>query len=167
MNVTAKVEVILSAGVINTPQLLLNSGIGDKSALAALNIPLVHNLPSVGKNLTEHPAIPVTWNTKIAVSDPDPAFEAAVAQWNNTRTGRLVMAVANHVGWFRMNESDPTVAALIKEFGDPAPGPKSPHIELLPTMVCQILFIFNCCLTQDLSECLHSRTEFCKCDVRS
>lgn len=52
--VYAKREVIVSGGVVNTPQLLLLSGIGPKEQLAALKIPVVLDLPGVGKNLHNH-----------------------------------------------------------------------------------------------------------------
>jgi choline dehydrogenase-like flavoprotein len=52
---TARNEIILSAGVINTPQILIRSGIGPASSLSALDIPVIVDLPSVGKNLTDHP----------------------------------------------------------------------------------------------------------------
>ena len=54
-------EIILSAGAISTPQLLLLSGIGDKSDLDNLGIQTVKNLPGVGKNLRDHPLISVVW----------------------------------------------------------------------------------------------------------
>ena len=47
-------EVILSAGAINSPQLLNLSGIGDADDLRRLGIPVLHNLPGVGKNLQDH-----------------------------------------------------------------------------------------------------------------
>ncbi|KAJ8921515.1 hypothetical protein NQ315_003133 [Exocentrus adspersus] len=49
-------EVILAAGAINSPQLLLLSGIGPKDVLEAAEIEQVHELPGVGKNLTNHVA---------------------------------------------------------------------------------------------------------------
>lgn len=52
--VYARREVILSAGALQSPQLLLLSGIGDSTELAQHLIPLVHHLPGVGKNLQDH-----------------------------------------------------------------------------------------------------------------
>jgi len=47
-------EVIICAGSINSPQLLKLSGIGPRAELAALGIPVVHDLPGVGENLQDH-----------------------------------------------------------------------------------------------------------------
>ena len=47
-------EVILCAGALGSPQILLNSGIGPRAELEAAGVPLVHELPGVGKNLQEH-----------------------------------------------------------------------------------------------------------------
>lgn len=47
-------EVILSLGAIQTPKVLMQSGIGDAEALAALDIPLVQHLPGVGTNFQDH-----------------------------------------------------------------------------------------------------------------
>ncbi|KAK4223243.1 putative GMC oxidoreductase [Podospora fimiseda] len=55
----ARKEVILSAGVFNTPQLLQLSGIGPAADLQALNIPVVVNLPGVGRNLQDNQEFPV------------------------------------------------------------------------------------------------------------
>ena len=47
-------EVILCGGVINSPQLLMLSGIGNANELKELGIPVVSNLPGVGQNLQDH-----------------------------------------------------------------------------------------------------------------
>ncbi|KAL3287275.1 hypothetical protein HHI36_001751 [Cryptolaemus montrouzieri] len=52
--VRAKKEVIVSGGAVNSPQLLLLSGIGPRSELQKIAIPVVHDLPGVGKNLHNH-----------------------------------------------------------------------------------------------------------------
>lgn len=51
-------EVILSAGAIDTPRLLMLSGIGDAHALIRLGIAPVHHLPGVGQGLQDHPLVP-------------------------------------------------------------------------------------------------------------
>jgi len=53
-SVSAQKEIILSAGAINTPQLLMLSGIGPCSHLESKGISCRYNLPSVGKNLQDH-----------------------------------------------------------------------------------------------------------------
>lgn len=52
--VKARREVILCAGAANTPKLLQLSGVGEPALLAELGIPLVHDLPAVGRNLQDH-----------------------------------------------------------------------------------------------------------------
>jgi choline dehydrogenase len=53
-NARARREVILSGGAINSPQVLMLSGIGNADALKALGIPIVQHLPGVGENLQDH-----------------------------------------------------------------------------------------------------------------
>jgi choline dehydrogenase-like flavoprotein len=57
-------EIILCAGAIHSPQLLLCSGIGDRDPLASLDIPMVHHLPAVGRDLQDHLASPVRMSTR-------------------------------------------------------------------------------------------------------
>jgi choline dehydrogenase len=53
-DIAADKEVILAAGTINSPKLLMLSGIGDASALRNLGIDVVEDLPCVGENLQDH-----------------------------------------------------------------------------------------------------------------
>jgi choline dehydrogenase len=52
--VSARREVILSAGAIGSPDILLRSGIGPQSQIKAMGAELIHNLPGVGQNLQDH-----------------------------------------------------------------------------------------------------------------
>lgn len=60
-SVTVDVEVLLSAGVINSPQLLQLSGVGDRALIKQNDIALVHHLPGVGENLQDHLAVMVAY----------------------------------------------------------------------------------------------------------
>lgn len=51
---TARCEVILSAGALETPRLLQLSGVGDSAHLTTLGIPVVAHSPNVGRNMREH-----------------------------------------------------------------------------------------------------------------
>ena len=66
--VHADKEVILSAGAINSPQLLMLSGIGPAEHLAEHGIPVVHDLPGVGQNLQDHLAISVKYRSRQPIS---------------------------------------------------------------------------------------------------
>lgn len=61
-------EVILSAGSINSPQLLLLSGVGPAEHLQALDLPVVAHLPGVGQNLQDHLLVPVCYTCRKPVS---------------------------------------------------------------------------------------------------
>ena len=57
-------EVIISAGAVVSPQLLMLSGIGPAKQLQEHGIEMIVDLPGVGKNLQDHPMAPMMWNTK-------------------------------------------------------------------------------------------------------
>lgn len=61
---TARHEVILSGGAINSPQLLMLSGVGPASHLAEFGIPLVADSPQVGQNLQEHVDVMVHYKNR-------------------------------------------------------------------------------------------------------
>jgi choline dehydrogenase-like flavoprotein len=61
----AKREVILTAGAVQSPQLLLLSGIGNGAHLQTIGIETRHHLPGVGTNLHDHPSAPVMMETAI------------------------------------------------------------------------------------------------------
>jgi choline dehydrogenase-like flavoprotein len=59
ITLTARREVVLSAGAYASPQVLLLSGIGPREDLEALGIPVVLDSPHVGKHLQDHPFVPL------------------------------------------------------------------------------------------------------------
>jgi choline dehydrogenase len=56
-------EVIVSAGVFDSPKLLLLSGIGNADRLQALGLSVVADLPGVGQNLQDHPVVPLPYES--------------------------------------------------------------------------------------------------------
>ncbi|RDB17146.1 Pyranose dehydrogenase 3 [Hypsizygus marmoreus] len=127
----ARKEVILSAGPVGSPFILLHSGIGDSADLSRVGIkPIVH-LPSVGRNLSDHAVAPVFWlvNATNTLENwvRDPVFAAnALAEWRAMRTGPFVDIPFNQVGYIRVGDK-----ATLKKYGDPSAGPHAPHVELV------------------------------------
>ncbi len=73
---TARREVIVSAGAIASPPLLMRSGLGPASELAALGIPVVKDLPGVGRNLQDHSHVGLAKYVDI------PTYNAQMKPWN-------------------------------------------------------------------------------------
>src|SRR6476661_8497262 len=100
----AEAEVVLSGGTVNTPQLLMLSGIGPSQHLEEHGIDVVQHLPGVGENLHDHPAAPLVWHTKDATD---------LIQLNNLvnfgrakalGSGPLVSNVGEAGGFFRSRD---------------------------------------------------------------
>ena len=128
---TAHKEVILSAGAINTPQLLMLSGIGDPAELASLGIHTRVNLPSVGKNMTDHLMLANGWRinsneTFNLYLDPD-LLPQRIQEWNETRQGPLSWTDTNQMAFVRLPQNDP----IIQTLGDPTAGPTSAHYQFI------------------------------------
>jgi choline dehydrogenase len=97
----AEREVILSAGAIGSPQLLLLSGVGSAEELKAAGVQAHHELPGVGRNLQDHPFVTMLWE----VSDRDTLYGAdrpkPLAEWLLRRSGKLSSTVAEVVAFVR------------------------------------------------------------------
>ncbi len=66
---TAQREVIVCAGAVDTPRLLMHSGVGPAKDLQALGIKARHDLPGVGENLLDHPESVIVWETDGPIPD--------------------------------------------------------------------------------------------------
>ena len=107
--VKARAEVILCAGAVQTPQLLLLSGIGPAAHLAEHGIDVVHDLAGVGGNYHDHVACPVHMETEDSDSygiswKAWPRDILAGIQYLLTRTGPLASNVFESVAFLK---SDP------------------------------------------------------------
>lgn len=69
MNAMVRKEVVVSGGAVNTPQLLMLSGIGREKDLRKLNITTISNL-SVGKNLQDHIVVPIYYKVYGSTVEP-------------------------------------------------------------------------------------------------
>lgn len=89
----ARKEVILSSGAIDTPKLLLLSGIGPRTELRHVNVDCLIDQPEIGKNLIDHIWTTVHWAVSPEISD-DAAYnanhvaaQASREEWLRSRTG--------------------------------------------------------------------------------
>lgn len=103
VNAYAAAEVILSGGTINSPQLLLLSGIGPAEQLRALGIDVKADLPGVGENLHDHTMTPIVWATQDSTDLLELANPENLALWQN-RNGGPFASNGGEVGGFISTE---------------------------------------------------------------
>ncbi|ODP36311.1 GMC family oxidoreductase [Sphingomonas turrisvirgatae] len=97
----ARREVILSGGAYNSPQLLMLSGIGPGDQLAAHGIPVIRDVPAVGRNLAEHPLVYMSY----AAREPTTFLRAlrsdraalSVLRWALTGKGAFASQITSGV----------------------------------------------------------------------
>ena len=116
-------EVVLSAGAIGTPQLLMLSGIGNATTLEALGIESIIDLPDVGLNLTDHPILSNYFAVNSTSTNDVIARNATVltedlALWNDTHGGPFSRSQSNTIGYLRL----PSNASIFDNFSDPSAG---------------------------------------------
>ncbi|RLN72709.1 hypothetical protein BBJ28_00026220, partial [Nothophytophthora sp. Chile5] len=91
--IRAAKEVILSSGAVNSPQLLLLSGVGDTQHLKDVGVPVLHHLPAVGQNLEDHLGVYLHFACKkpITLYHATPHFPHRMAwiglEWLASKTG--------------------------------------------------------------------------------
>ena len=103
MTVSARRQVVLSAGAVHTPKLLMLSGIGDTDHLAVHNLSTKLHLPGVGRNLQDHTFFPLPFRTDRAVTyrRRDATSIGAVCEWLFMRTGVLTSPLLEAAAFVR------------------------------------------------------------------
>jgi choline dehydrogenase len=118
---SAKKEVIISAGTYQSPQLLMVSGIGPKDTLKANGIEVISDLPGVGQNMWDHAIISIANRVSVTsvstfFSSPDFYFQAN-ADFQNNASGPLTSPFGNW-GWEKVRSHPPYCADVIVAFED-------------------------------------------------
>ncbi|KAK1982942.1 GMC oxidoreductase [Colletotrichum cereale] len=146
--VKANKEVVLATGGVQTPRILLQSGVGPASLLESLDIDVVANLPGVGANYQDHPwmVLAYTYGNPPELGDQamnDPAFfNASQAEYFANRTGPFTHARGNNIVFLSLQDITPEYESLTaaveaqnaKEF---LPKVYSEHTELLDGFLAQ------------------------------
>jgi choline dehydrogenase-like flavoprotein len=108
--VTARREVIVSAGAFGSPQLLMLSGVGPAAHLRSLGIEVRHDLPGVGENLQDHVDFIRLFETPKGVGAQEafglgpsgvPALLRAIGEWRRHGTGMLTTTFAEACAFYR------------------------------------------------------------------
>ncbi len=110
-------HVIVSAGAIHSPTLLLRSGIGRGGELARVGIPLVADVPGVGANLQNHPIVYLaTHLDRRARQSPllRPLFNSAL-RFTSESPGDLLMLVINKSSWHGLGHSVAGVGVMLMQ----------------------------------------------------
>jgi choline dehydrogenase len=136
----AESEVILAAGAIGSPQLLMLSGVGPADHLAEHGIIVLADSPGVGANLSDHPMVTAMWHTPKTTGPWEKAGPRNLARWRVTHSGPLTTNLAEAGGFSRTDPSLPApdlqwhaVPAPYQNFGLADPGIRA--LSLLITLV--------------------------------
>ena len=100
----AEAEVILSGGAVNSPQLLMLSGIGPADHLHEHGIAVVADSPGVGANLSDHPIVTAIWSTPKVRGLAELAGPKNLLRWQLTHSGPMTTNIAQ-AGGFARSES--------------------------------------------------------------
>ena len=133
---SARKEIIVSAGTFQSPQLLMVSGIGPQKTLQGLGIPVLKDLAGVGQNLCDQAYFGTTFPVNVPTASAglnDPALtQAAIEAYQNSASGPLSVAATGVLGWenlpspYRQNLTKNTLDALNSFPAD------WPELEFLP-----------------------------------
>jgi choline dehydrogenase-like flavoprotein len=98
---SAEREVILSAGAIGSPQLLMLSGIGPAAHLSEVGVEVARDLPGVGENLQDHPYIVNVWSSSVPESLYGADKPGALVKWLFGKHGPLTSNVGEAMAFVK------------------------------------------------------------------
>jgi choline dehydrogenase len=104
VTVDARREVILCGGSVNSPHLLLLSGIGPAAHLREHGIDVAVDLPGVGQTLQDHPATPFLWYTRDTTDLAELSNLRNLVRWKARGTGPLASNVGEAGGFERLSD---------------------------------------------------------------
>jgi choline dehydrogenase len=99
--------VVLAAGAYNSPQLLMLSGVGPAEHLTMREIEVLLDQPSVGENLSDHPATQLVWTTPEPVSLLRALEPETLAEYEASGTGPFASNFAESGGFARVEDGAP------------------------------------------------------------
>jgi choline dehydrogenase len=101
----AEAEIILSAGAIGSPQLLMLSGVGPADHLHEHNVAVMAENPGVGSNLSDHPIVTAMWSAPKTRSLWEKAGPRNLARWQLTHSGPMTTNIAEAGGFSRTDRA--------------------------------------------------------------
>ncbi|MGH3424600.1 MAG: GMC family oxidoreductase [Nocardioidaceae bacterium] len=102
--VRANAEVILSGGSINSPQLLMLSGVGPAAHLREHGVDVAVDLAGVGQNLHDHPAAPLLWHTRGTTDLGEASTLRNLVRWKARGDGPLASNIGEAGAFFRSRD---------------------------------------------------------------
>ncbi|KAJ3568716.1 hypothetical protein NP233_g5531 [Leucocoprinus birnbaumii] len=170
--VRAKKEVIVTAGAIHSPHILMLSGVGPEEQLKSKNIPVVRDLPGVGANLVDHPVVDLYFkdkhNKSVKHVKPSsigdiPKFLASLTQYLLYKSGPLTGNVGEAAAFIRTD--DPSLFPeneFENKVKDSTSGDDGPDLEIFISpmaykehakfMFPMHTFSVHCCLVRPMSK---------------
>ena len=142
--VRAGAEVILSAGAIGSPQILQNSGIGPAALLRKVGVPVLHDLPGVGRNLQDHLQVRLVFKTRERTLNDEVNSLIGKAwvgmQYMLNRTGPLTLAASQVTIFTRSSpEADrPDIQFHMQPLSADKPGEGAHPFSAFTASVCQL-----------------------------
>ena len=142
--IRAKKEIILSAGAIGSPHILMTSGVGDADELSEHGIDLHQHLPGVGKNLQDH------LQARLVFKCHEPTLNDEVNSWFKqlgigvqyilTRQGPMTMAASLAVGFMKTSPdlATPDIQFHIQPWSADSPGEGVHPFSAFTMSVCQL-----------------------------